>query len=270
MPSLLLGLSAAYTNGTQWVDSFQGKGWSNTVSVAAYASFTQWGFYADALAGYAYSNNQLQRQISVPGLQPRTANGSAGANQFLAQVETGYAIAVYQPAAATLTPFARFQASSINQAAFSEWGANSLSLNLAQQTTTSLRTTLGADLAASLALGDTRTLDIGLRLGWLHEYASTARPITAAFAGAPSANFTVYGATPQRDAAVIGFQASTSVADNASIYLRYDGEIALGRRQPHTQSRCAPQVVRRPGRSSDRRRHRRTSAPASPTPLHGA
>ena len=63
------------------------------------------------------------------------------------QVETGYAIAVYQPAAATLTPFARFQASSINQAAFSEWGANSLSLNLAQQTTTSLRTTLGADLA---------------------------------------------------------------------------------------------------------------------------
>ena len=254
MPSFLLGLSAGYTNGTQWVDSFQGKGWSNSVSVAAYASFTQWGFYADALAGYAYSNNQLQRQISVPGLQPRTANGSAGANQFLAQVETGYAIAVYQPAAATLTPFARFQASSINQAAFSEWGANSLSLNLAQQTTTSLRTTLGADLAASLALGDTRTLDIGLRLGWLHEYANTARPITAAFAGAPSANFTVYGATPQRDAAVIGFQASTSVADNASIYLRYDGEIALGRRQPHAQSRCAPQVVTAARPFSDRTR----------------
>ena len=228
MPSLLLGLSAAYTNGTQWVDSFQGKGWSNAVSVAAYASFTQWGFYADALAGYAYSNNQLQRQISVPGLQPRTANGSTGANQFLAQVETGYAIAVYQPAAATLTPFARFQASSINQAAFSEWGANSLSLNLAQQTTTSLRTTLGADLAASLALGDTRTLDIGLRLGWLHEYANTARPITAAFAGAPSANFTVYGATPQRDAAVIGFQASTNVAAATQLYLRYDGDIGSG------------------------------------------
>ena len=27
---------------------------------------------------------------------------------------------------------------------------------------------------------------------------------------------------------MIGFQASTSVADNASIYLRYDGEIASG------------------------------------------
>ena len=67
-----------------------------------------------------------------------------------------------------------------------------------------------------------------MRLGWLHEYAYTGRPITAAFAGAPAAAFTVYGATPQRDAAVIGFSASTAVSDNASIYLRYDGDIGSG------------------------------------------
>ena len=228
MPSFLVGLGTGYTNGTQWVDSFQGKGWSNTVSVAAYGSFAQWGLHVDALAGYAYSNNQMQRQISIPGLQPRTANGSTGANQFLGQVETGYAVPVYAPAAATVTPFARFQASSINQAAFSEWGANSLSLNVQQQTTTSIRTTLGADLAGAIGLGDTRTLDLGLRLGWLHEYANTARPLTAAFAGAPSATFTVYGATPQRDAAVIGFSASTNVATATQLYLRYDGEIGGG------------------------------------------
>jgi fibronectin-binding autotransporter adhesin len=208
---------------TQWVDSFQGKGWSNTVSVAAYGSFTQSAFYVDALAGYAYSNNQMQRQISLPNLQPRTANGSTGVNQFLAQVEAGYAVPVYAPAAATVTPFARFQTSSINQAAFNEWGANSLSLNVAQQTTTSARTTLGADLAAAIG-----NVDLGLRLGWLHEYANTARPISAAFAGAPSASFTVYGATPQRDAAVIGFQASANVAAATQLYLRYDGEIAAG------------------------------------------
>jgi fibronectin-binding autotransporter adhesin len=227
-PSFLVGLGIGYTNGTQWVDSFQGKGWSNTVSVAAYGSFTQWGLYVDALAGYAYSNNQLQRQISIPSLQPRTANGSTGANQFLAQVEAGYAFGLYAPAAATVTPFARFQTSSINQAAFSEWGANSLSLNVQQQTTTSVRTVLGAELAGAIGLGSTRTLDLGLRLGWLHEYANTARPLTAAFAGAPAASFTVYGATPQRDAAVIGFQASTNIAAATQLYLRYDGDIGSG------------------------------------------
>ena len=84
---------------------------------------------------------------------------------------------------------------------------------------------LGADLAGAIELGETFTLDVGLRLGWLHEYADTARPLTAAFAGAPSASFTGYGATPQRDAAVIGFQASTNVAPATRLYLRYDGEV---------------------------------------------
>ena len=90
-PRFLVGLSAGYAAGNQWVDSFMGRGWTDTVSVIGYGSFTQAGFYADALAGYAWSGNQLQRQIQIPGLQ-RTANGSTGANQFLGQIETGYRI----------------------------------------------------------------------------------------------------------------------------------------------------------------------------------
>jgi autotransporter-associated beta strand protein/T5SS/PEP-CTERM-associated repeat protein len=226
-PRFLVGLGAAYAAGNQWVDSFMGRGWTDTVSVIGYGSFTNAGFYADALAGYAWSGNQLQRQIQFPGLQ-RTANGSAGANQFLGQIETGYRIGLDAPAAASVTPFARLQGSTVTQNAFSEWGANSLSLNVAQQTTNSLRTVFGADLAGALPLGTERSLALDLRLGWLHEYADTGRPITAAFAGAPTNAFTVYGATPQRDAAVIGFSAGTSVADATQLYLRYDGEIGTG------------------------------------------
>src|SRR5262245_46621328 len=51
-PNLLVGIGAGYTSSTQWVDSFQGKGWTNAVSVAGYGSFTKAGFYADVLAGY--------------------------------------------------------------------------------------------------------------------------------------------------------------------------------------------------------------------------
>jgi outer membrane autotransporter protein len=225
---MLVGVGVGYASGTQWTDSFMGKAWSNAVSVTAYGSFTQGGFYADALAGYAYANNQVQRQITVPGLQQRTASGSTGANQFLGQAEIGYGIPVFAAAQATVTPFARFQLSTVNQAGFSEWGANSLSLNVAQQTTSSVRTTFGAELGSALPLGTDRKLDLALRLGWLHEYADTARPMTASFAGAPSNTFTVYGAAPTRDSAVIGFSAGTQVADNASIFVRYDGELAAG------------------------------------------
>ena len=183
----------------------------------------------------------MQRQIQIPGLQ-RTANGSTGANQFLGQIETGYRIGLYAPAAASVTPFARLQGSTVTQNAFSEWGANSLSLNVAQQTTNSLRTVFGADLAGAIPLGSERSLGLDLRLGWLHEYADTGRPITAAFAGAPSNGFTVYGATPQRDAAVIGFSASTASPRRPSSTCATTASSAR-HRQPHAQSRRAHVLV---------------------------
>jgi fibronectin-binding autotransporter adhesin len=227
-PRFLVGLGVGYTAGNLWVNSFPGKGWTNNVSVAAYGSFTQGGFYADLLGGYAYYNNQLQRQIVIPGLQPLTAQGNTGANQVLGQIETGYRVGIYAPADATLTPFARLQGSSVTQNAFTESGAQSLNLGVAQQTTNSLRTLFGVDLAGNVPLGTDRTLDLGLRLGWQHEFASTIRPITAALSGAPFAAFTVYGATPQPDAAVVSFRANTRIAEQAQIYLRYDGEIGSG------------------------------------------
>jgi len=229
-PRFLVGLGVGYTHGTQWVNSFMGQGWSDSFSIAAYGSFTPMGpgagFYADALAGYAYFNNQMQRQILIPGLQQRTASGSTGANQFLAQVESGYKLGVWNMT--SVTPFARLQMSSTSQGAFTESGANALNLSVAQQTTNSLRSVLGAQFDSSIALGNERTLGIGLRFGWQHEYAYTGRPISASFAGAPSASFTVYGATPQRDSAIIGFSATTNVATATQLYLRYDGELATG------------------------------------------
>ena len=114
---------------------------------------------------------------------------------------------------------------------------------MAQQTTNSLRTVFGADLAGSIPLGSERTLGLDLRLGWLHEYADTGRPITAAFAGAPSNVFTVYGATPQRDAAVIGFSASTTIADGHAALPALRRRARLGHRQPHAQCRPAHVLV---------------------------
>ena len=40
--------------------------------------------------------------------------------------------------------------------------------------------------------------------------------------------FTVYAATPHRDSAVIGFPASTAVADATHVYLRYNGTVGGG------------------------------------------
>jgi outer membrane autotransporter protein len=69
-------------------------------------------------------------------------------------------------------------------------------------------------------------LRLQFRLGWSHEFADTARPVTASFAGAPAALFTTYGVSPQRDGAELGLAANTAVAEATSIFLRYEGDIS--------------------------------------------
>jgi len=59
-----------------------------------------------------------------------------------------------------------------------------------------------------------------------HRAGRTARPVSAILAGAPTVPFTTYGIAAQRDGVVIGLSANTAVADAASLYLRYEGNIS--------------------------------------------
>jgi uncharacterized protein with beta-barrel porin domain len=77
-------------------------------------------------------------------------------------------------------------------------------------------------------------MDVGLRdkiagqsrLGWSHEFAATARPVSATFVGTPALPFTVFGAAPTRDGAAVGFSASPAIAEAMGVYLRYEGAIS--------------------------------------------
>lgn len=226
-PRFVVGLAGGYVSGTQWVNGFSGAGYTDALSIAAYGSFTQGAFYADALAGYANAASRMQRIVAAPGLATGIANGSTSANQFLGQVETGWRFDVAAPARTSITPFAQLQVAAANQAGFTESGTSAYNLAIAQQTTTSVRTTFGADFAAGFDMGG-RPLEIGVRLGWLHEFADTARSITAAFAAAPASQFTAYGATPQRDSAVLGLSAAARLNDGVSLFGSYDGEVGGG------------------------------------------
>ncbi len=227
-PRFLAGIGVGFSSGNQWVSGFSGQGTTSSYQASLYASFTTGAFYVDALAGYGYNDNQMTRQIVLPNLASRVAQGRTGANQFLGQAEAGYRIGLYEPAAASITPFARFEGTTVSQAGFSESGAGSLDLDVAAQTTGSARSVLGVELGGAFGAEGREKLAMQLRLGWAHEYAGTARPVTASFAGAPGANFTVYGAAPQTDTAIVSLSAGTAVAPGVSLYLRYDGEMATG------------------------------------------
>lgn len=227
-PRFLAGIGVGFSSGNQWASGFSGQGTTSSYQASLYASFVQGAFYLDGMAGYGYSDNWMTRQIALPNLAVRTAQGRTAANQFLGQVEAGYRIGLHEPAALSVTPFARFQGITNSQYGFSESGAGALSLTVAPQTTGSARSVLGAEFAGAFGPEGREKLAVQMRLGWAHEYADTARPVTAAFAGAPGANFTVFGAAPQRDTATLSLAANTAVAQGVSLYARYDGEVGNG------------------------------------------
>ena len=224
--NLLAGVTVGYQTGGQWTGGFDGRSVTDSVQAGLYASFLQGPVYVDAVAAYAYSSNQLWRPINIAGLQPRTAYGQAGANQFLGQIEAGWRVDLGGAPGCFITPFALLQGSVATQNGLTETGAQSLNLSVAQQTTSSLRTIFGAQLGASMDLGLRDRIAAQLRFGWSHEYSDTARPVTASFAGAPSVPFTVFGAAPTRDGAVLGFSVSTAIAEAMGVYVRYEGTIA--------------------------------------------
>jgi autotransporter-associated beta strand protein len=222
-PKVLAGVVVGYTAANLYTQGMDGTGHSGTVQLGLYGQFTEGQIYVDGLAGYARGQNQMQRPIAIPGLQPRTASSQTTVDQFFGQLEGGYKIELGGMAQAFFTPFARVQASTATQAAFAETGADSLNLNVAGQTTNSLRSVVGAVLGGSIGKATTR-----FRLGWSHEFADPARPVTASFAGAPALSFTTTGASAPREGAVLGLSVDAPLAEQTSLYARYDGELAGG------------------------------------------
>jgi outer membrane autotransporter protein len=225
-PNLRVGVTLGFATGTQWVSGFSGQGQSNTWQGGLYANYGAGPFYLDGVAGYAYTDNRMWRSIAVPGLGTRTALGQTGANQFYGQLEGGWRFELGGRADAFVTPFARLQAYTGTQNGFTETGAQSLDLSVAAQTTSSLRSVLGAQLGGALDPGWGEPLELQFRLGWSHEYADTARPVTATLAGAPATPFTTFGIAAQRDAALVGFGAGTAIAEATQAYLRYEGNLS--------------------------------------------
>ena len=164
-PDVRAGVATGFNSATLYTQGMPGTGMSNTLQFALYGEYAPGPAYIDALAGYGHSDNRMNRPISIPGLPFRTTQGFTQADSFFGQLEGGYKLMVAPSFGGSVTPFARLQASTSTQAGFTETGADSLNLTVAQQTTNSLRTVLGAQLGAGIDAPWHETLDLFFRLG---------------------------------------------------------------------------------------------------------
>jgi uncharacterized protein with beta-barrel porin domain len=220
-PSVRLGAALGYGGTSFSLDNGGGHAQIDHTQFAYYGEYVQGPAYLDGSFGLAYGDGRTQRNVSLPGA-PAEASGHTTDIGLLGSVEAGYGLAL---GPTTMTPFARFAFATDDQNGFGETGGGALDLNVAKQSASSAKSTLGGRFDADLPIG-TALVGTDVTFGWAHEFAPTGRTSLAAFSGAPGDSFVVSGAKAPENSAIVGVGLATGLFANTSVYVRYDGELS--------------------------------------------
>jgi len=178
--------------------------------------------YLSAALAYGWQDVTTDRTVTVAGTDLLRANFKA--NTFAARGEAGYRFAV---AFMDLTPYAALQATSFMLPSYGETatvGSNQFALSYASQTTTNVRTELGARADRSFPVHD-GILTLRGRAAWAHD-SNTNRPVTATFQSLPGATFTVNGARPAANSALVTAGAEMKWRHGFSLAGSFEGEFS--------------------------------------------
>ena len=227
-PSLLIGVTLAASGSSYTVSDRSTEGSASHFHFGVYGGFASGPLYIDGALSYAYADFTNTRLIAGVGATER-ANGAFSGHQFGGRLEAGWRLKV---ASYGVTPFAGVSVQRLRQGAYSEstrdiaTGAPGiLGLNVAAQSTWSVRSELGGQIDTTYKFDDGLTLKPRLRLAWAHEF-SAKRPLTASLQSLPAASFTVNGARGARDAAVVSAGLDIGLASNVTGFAQLDGEFS--------------------------------------------
>jgi uncharacterized protein with beta-barrel porin domain len=218
-PALRLGLAVGYGSAAYSLDDGGGSGDVNYTQVGVYSNYTTGPVYLDGMVGVAVGDGSTTRDASLPG-SPAQAHADVSSTEVLGGVEAGYRLPLTR--ALTLTPFAGLSFGTVWQNSFTESGAGARDLSTQNQSQSSVKSTLGARLAADVPVSRWLVAS-SIQVGWSHEFAPTDRNTTASFAGLPSTVFTVAGAKVPGNSAMVAVGLSTRVSAGGSFNLHYDG-----------------------------------------------
>jgi outer membrane autotransporter protein len=152
----------------------------------------------------------MERTVVAGGL------ARVASSDFDSRSESLYAEATYdlKMRGYTLQPLAALSYVSTKTEGFTETGAGALNLQVAEQTTRSTRSLLGAK-----TVHEAGSLKLEPRLLWAHEFGNVNAPMNARLSGAGAAgSFQVSGVELKRDSLVLGIGVSGSVTKELTLF----------------------------------------------------
>ena len=196
-----------------------GSGDSDTYHVAVHARSDFESAYLLGALAYGFSDVSTERTVTIAGTD-RFAS-SFDAHNVAGHLETGYRIG-------WLTPYAAVRGQAFMTPDYSERtveGVSTFALDYEERTALSLRTELGIGVEQSLPVAG-GLLSLRARAAWAHEHGDD-NEVDAAFQAIAGSNFTVRGATADRDSLLLSAGAEYGLDNGMYIAGSAGGRLAM-------------------------------------------
>jgi uncharacterized protein with beta-barrel porin domain len=204
------------------LDGGFGGGKADVFNAAAYAKHNFGAAYVAGLLGYSWQDTTTDRTVTISGADQLHASFKAQA--LTARFEGGWR---YATPAVGITPYTALQTTTFYLPSYGESatsGSNAFALNYASKTVTATRSELGAKFdQAMLVQGGVFTLKA--KTAWAHDW-NTDRAATATFQTLPGATFTVNGAQPSANAALVSVGGAMAWHNGWTVAANFDGEFS--------------------------------------------
>ncbi|WFU78030.1 autotransporter domain-containing protein [Bradyrhizobium sp. CIAT3101] len=224
-PNTLLGLALGGAGYNFSLSDNLGSGRADLFQAGLYARHSFGPAYISAAFAYGWQDVTTDRTVTVSGTDKLTANFKA--STFSGRLETGRRFAPIPASSFGVTPYAAVQATTFHLPGYGETalvGSNQFALSYTSQDTTNVRTELGARTDQRILVND-GVLTLRGRLAWAHD-TNTNRLVSAVFQTLPGAAFTVSGAQPAADSALVGGRAEMKWRNGLSLAGMVEGEFS--------------------------------------------
>ncbi len=222
-PNTLIGFALA-GGGTSWsVSEGLGGGRGDFFQIGTYGSHSFGAAYVSGALSYTWHRMTTDRTVTVAGTDRLTA--SFNAQSIGGRIETGYRFAM---SVLGVMPYAALQVQNFRTPSYAESaasGTGTFALTYGAQSTTSVRTELGAWFDKAFVLADGKLLTLRSRLAWAHDRSNNSAT-AATFQTLPGSTFTVNGAAAAPNSALVSAGAELVLKNGVSLLGRFDGEFS--------------------------------------------
>jgi outer membrane autotransporter protein len=220
-------VGAAVAGGGQWFSlaNGMGSGKAGFGQLALFGTHTFDNLYVSGTLAGGFDSMTTDRTVVGP-LGANSLHGSFTGTVLSARGEIGNR---FKTDFATITPYAALQGTALylpNYTETSTSGGGSLyALNYASKTVGDTKSELGAKVSRTFALSDAQTLTLSSRLAWQHDF-NPNQTAQATFIDLPGSTFTVAGAKPAANAALVNTAARVDIGNGVSLEAGFDGTFA--------------------------------------------